>query len=121
MHGSHIVTAFAYYVIGLTLLVVAARVLAAHPVNRVFIFGKHLTADGVREVIRHWPLVSLFGLFIFACGIEHHVHWYYAGGHKEAGMFLAFMGWIEAGISVITAGVVVSILIRRGVRRCSKD
>lgn len=120
MMNQYLFTAISYYAIGAVILWVSAAILLSHPVNRVFIFGQYLTPDGVRVVIQHWPLVSLFGLFIFGCAVEHHLHWYYDRGHRGAGTMLAFMGWIEAGISVITALAVVFIAIRRGVRRWLK-
>lgn len=118
---AYLVTAVAYYVIGIVMIYVATRVLLAHPVNRVFIFGEYFTAEGVRAVIQHWPLVSLFGLFIFACGVEHHLHWLVNHGRPNLLILLEFMGWIEAGISVITAVAVVVVTVRRGMYKWRRN
>lgn len=112
-----LITALAYYVIGLLLIVVAMNMYAVHPVNRVFIFGHYLTAEGMRVLLRHWPLVSLFGLFIFSCAMEHHLHWLHTHGKENIADVLLLAGWIEAGISVITATVLVWMAAQWGIRK----
>ncbi len=103
-HGhSALVTALAYYLIGGALIFVATKVLLTHPINRVFMFGDYLTPRGAGLVMSAWPLVSLTGLFVFSCAVEHHLHWLYNHGRPGVALLLLFMGWIEAAISAITA------------------
>jgi hypothetical protein len=102
-----IYTAGAYYIIGLLLIVTASMLFSAHPVNRVFLLGKYLTPDGARVLMKNWPFVSMFGLFIFSCAVEHHLHWLFSHGYPNLETGLLFMGWIEAGISIITALIIL--------------
>jgi hypothetical protein len=113
-------TAVAYYVIGLVLLFVAIAVLVTNPVNRVFLVGKYLTPEGARVLMRSWPLVFMFALFIFSCAVEHHLHWRYENGLEVDYAYVLFMGWIEAGISLITAAIVLLGVIVWGVRKWTK-
>lgn len=117
-HTSYLlITATAYYAIGMLLILVAAKMYSTHPVNRVFIFGHYLTEEGMRVVMRHWPLVSLFGLFIFSCAVEHHLHWYYYHEHESVIDYLVLAGWIEAGISTLTAVTLLLMTARWGMRK----
>lgn len=113
LHGlSNLATAAAYYIIGSLLIYVAAKVYLTNPVNRVFIFGEYFTPLGVNILMACWPLVSLFGVFIFACAAEHNMHYLFVAGDAEMLLFMAFMGWVEAAISLITAAVVVYMAVR---------
>lgn len=115
-----IFTAVAYYIIGLVLLAVAMSVLVTNPVNRVFVLGKYLTPEGARVLMQAWPLVFMFALFIFSCAVEHHLHWRYENGWETDYVYVLFMGWIEAGISLITAAIVLLGVIAWGVRKWTK-
>jgi hypothetical protein len=112
-----IFTAVAYYFIGGVTLWVAMAVLATNPVNRVFLMGKYLTPEGARLLLRSWPVVFLFALFILSCAVEHHLHWLSEHGWPEKYIYVLFMGWIEAGISLITAAIILLGVIAWGVRK----
>src|SRR5687767_6178564 len=112
LYSPTLFTALAYYIIGGLLIYYAIKVWTTHPINRVFIFGDYLTAEGVRLVMAMWPLVILFGLFIFSCAAEHHIHWLWSHGWERSRWVLLFMGWIEAVISLITAAVLVFLATR---------
>lgn len=115
---SSLIAAMSHYVVALTMLYVSVSLISEHPVNRVFIMGKYLTPDGARLVMRLWPLVTLLGLFIFACAVEHQVRWLAEQpGHPQASIVLPFVGWVEAGISVITASLVLLGAVVWGVKR----
>ena len=117
-------TAAAYYVIGSLLIYVAGKVWLTHPVNRAFLLGPYFTERGARALMQAWPLVPLFGLFIFSCAAEHHLNWFYANGNTELSELVKFMGWVEAGIADITAGILLLIVfrlvLRRGDSQCPK-
>lgn len=113
-------TAMAYYVIGGVVLLVSAAVLASHPVNRAFFLGAYFTPEGARILMKSWPMVSLFGLFIFSCAVEHHLHWMYEHGHPSTAIYVLFMGWIEAGISLITAFLVLLGVVMWRVKKWKK-
>lgn len=124
-HGyANLLTAVAYYIIGSLLIYVSVRVWMTNPVNRVFLFGDYFTALGVKTLMSCWPLVSLSGVFIFSCAAEHHLHYLYATGDEEMLLYMTFMGWIEAAVSLITALAVVYVAvawIRRGAGKWLKD
>lgn len=117
-------TAVAYYIIGSLLIYVAGKLWLTHPVNRAFILGPYLTEKGARLLMQSWPLVPLFGLFIFSCAAEHHLNWLYSHGNPELSELVKFMGWVEAGIADITALIllylVVHCIMRRGGGPCPK-
>lgn len=115
-----IFTAVAYYVIGITVLTVAMVLLSAHPVNRAFFLGNYFTPEGARLLMKSWPMVSLFGLFIFSCAVEHHLHWLYEHGHPSKAIYVLFMGWIEAGVSLITAFLILLGVVKWRVRKWKK-
>ena len=108
MHGSaHLWTAFAYYIIGLALLGMAFTVWWTHPVNRVFIFGRYLTPEGLRVVMMSWPMVALFGAFIFSCAVDHMIDWANTNGYPQHHSTIQFFSVVEAVISWVTALVVM--------------
>ena len=112
MHGSaHIWTAAAYYIIGAVLIAVAWKVWWTHPLNRVFLFGEYVTPAGVSLVMRHWPMVALFGAFIFSCAVDHHVEWLMMHGRPGLAPALKFFSVVEAVISWVTA---LSVLLIGG-------
>lgn len=120
-HGyANLMTAVAYYIIGSLLIYISVKVWMTNPVNRVFLFGDYLTQRGVKTLMACWPLVSLFGVFIFACAAEHHLHYLYALGDTDIILYVTFMGWIEAAISLITALVVIYIAARWVTRGAGK-
>lgn len=107
-HGdAHLWTAGAYFVIGLILIGLAFAVWFTHPVNRVFVFGPYLTERGMHVVMRSWPLVALFGAFIFSCAVDHAVEWLMMHGRPELHGALTFFSVIEAVISWFTALVMI--------------
>lgn len=107
----HIWTAGAYLVIGIRMIVVALCIWWAHPLKRAFIFGPILTEDGVRFVLRNWPLVFLFGAFIFSCAIDHAAEAIIMTGHLITPV-MNVLGWFEAVISWATAAALVGTEIR---------
>jgi hypothetical protein len=112
-HGlANLATSVAYFIIGFVLIYVAIKVWWTNPINRTFIFGEFLTPQGMAVVMSCWPVVSLFGLFIFSCAAEHSLHYIYVHGGKSVLPFLVFMGWIEAVISAISAVAVVYLITR---------
>ncbi len=120
-HGdAHIWTALAYYIIGVAMLALAFKVWWTHPINRVFIFGPYLTTQGIKVVMMSWPLVALFGAFIFSCAVDHHVDWLVSRGAHDLVKWLHFFGVIEAVISWLTALVVIYLGGRAVVRLCQK-
>lgn len=63
-------------------------------------------------------MASLFGLFIFSCAVEHHLHWVYDHGHPQAkSVALLFIGWVEAGTALLTAILVLLGAVIWGVRK----
>ncbi len=98
----HLLTAGAYYVIGATLIVVALRMWWRHPLRRAFVLGPYLTAAGVIFLMRIWPLMFLFGAFIFSCAVEHHADWLVVRGTLPPAVMQP-LGQLEAGISWLTA------------------
>lgn len=107
----HDITAFAYYLIGAVLIEVSLRVWWTHPINRAFFFGPLLTEAGMKVLLRNWQLVFLFGAFIFSCAVEHSLD-----GHTPAQTQLV-AAWVEAAISIATAGVVIRLRWRVWRRR----
>lgn len=117
MGSAHIWTAGAYYIIGLALIGLAFSVWWTHPINRVFIFGRYLTEDGMRLVMMSWPMVLLFGAFIFSCAVDHHVDWlFHQRGHSKLGSAVRFFSIVEAVISWITALIILGLGGRAMVR-----
>lgn len=108
----------AYYIIGLSMLALAFTVWWTHPINRVFIFGPYLTTEGMRVVMMSWPLVGLFGAFIFSCALDHNVDWLVSNGRSSLTELLKLFGVVEAVISWITALIIVLIGGRSLVRLC---
>jgi hypothetical protein len=109
---AHMATAFAYMVIGAVLLNLAAQMWFRHPVNRVFLFGPYLTEEGLRLVLKSWPMVFLFGAFILSCAIDHALD-LMAGGHRAHSPGLEIAAVTEAVISLFTAGCVLRIWATR--------
>ena len=107
---AHFATACAYLFIGGALLHLAARMWFSHPINRVFIFGPYLTEEGLRAVLKSWPLVFLFGAFILSCAIDHGLDLWF-GGHRVVARGLEIAAVSEAVISVFTALCVLRIVI----------
>lgn len=105
--GAHLWTAVAYYIIGFSMLAAAFSVWWTHPINRVFIFGRFLTPDGMRLVMMSWPMVALFGAFIFSCAVDHHVEYFYSHGNPELLNAVVFFSIVEAVISCLTAGIIL--------------
>lgn len=103
-------TAGAYYLIGFVLLGAAGVIWWTHPVNRALLFGPFVTVAGLRLVLRLWPLVWLFGLFIFSCGVEHHAHYLMQRG-AVAPETVAFLGVVEAVVSVWTAASMAALTV----------
>lgn len=117
MGYAHLWTAFAYYVIGPAMIGTAFTVWWTHPINRVFIFGRYLTPDGMRLVMMSWPMVLLFGAFIFSCAVDHHAHWLYRNGSTAIGeRALLFFSTVEAVISCLTALIILYLGGRAMVR-----
>jgi hypothetical protein len=109
-HGeAHLWTAGFYYIIGLVLIGLAFSVWWTHPVNRVFIFGRYLTQDGMRLVMMSWPMVLLFGAFIFSCAVDHHVEYLHSHGRPRLRSAVVFFSIVEAVISGITAIVILAL------------
>lgn len=109
-HGdAHLWTAGSYYIIGLVLIGLAFSVWWTHPVNRVFIFGRYLTQDGMRLVMMSWPMVLLFGAFIFSCAVDHHVEYLYSHGRPGLHSAFVFFSIVEAVIAGLTALVILFI------------
>ncbi len=116
-HGihAHIWTAGAYFLIGGALILLAIRIWWTHPINRAFLFGPYLTPAGVRVLLHHWPLVFLFGAFIFACALDHAAEALATLGWWPKLLtadFLKFLATGEAVVSVVTA-LVVMLVARR--------
>lgn len=109
-HGdAHLWTAGAYYIIGVVLIGLAFSVWWTHPVNRVFIFGRFLTEDGMRLVMMSWPMVLLFGAFIFSCAVDHHVEYLHSHGRPHLREAVVFFSIVEAVISGLTAIVILAL------------
>lgn len=107
----HVLTAVAYYAIAAVLLELSLRVWWTHPINRAFMFGPFMTPAGVKLMLRNWQLVFLFGAFILSCAVEHSLD-----GHTPHPQQL-IAAWIEAAISLATAGVVLRLRWRAWRRR----
>lgn len=104
---AHLLTAFAYYVIGAILIYVAVKVWWTHPVNRAFLFGPYLTETGVRELLRLWPMTFMFGAFIASCAVDHNLDWLAMRG-------MADPRWVETAAlveAIISWGTALSLLL----------
>lgn len=95
---SHELTASAYVVIGLVLLIESMALLLRDPRDAVRDFLTWVSQFPVAGTV--WVVVSnlwLFGLFIFACALDHFTH-----GHVR------FFADFETVVSLFTAAVVFS-------------
>ena len=109
---AHLATAIAYLAIGGVLLRLAGVMWFSHPVNRVFLFGPYLTEEGLKLVLRSWPLVFLFGAFILSCAIDHALD-LRLGNHHGVSRGLEIAAVTEAVISITTACCVLWVAARR--------
>ncbi len=108
---SHLVTSIDYYIIGLVLLTCVFRVWWTHPVNRAFIFGRYVTPEGVKVILRNLPLVFLFGAFIASCALDHQLDWLAGEGYIDYS-FVELSALIEALVSTLAAISVVYIAVK---------
>lgn len=109
------VSAAALFLIGLALVGFVVRVWMTHPVNRVFLIGRYVTADGLELILKNLPTVFALGLFSLTAAIAkvaYALRW--AGtlsGHPAD-----FIGTLEAMFSVWAACCVLL-----GVRRLCRE
>lgn len=102
----HLVTAVAYVVIGMPLVLIALRVWWTHPINRAIRYGPYITPAGLRVLLNNWPFVFLFGVFILACALDHGAEWLFNNGYGGTWLVidhLNMLAGIEAAVSVLTA------------------
>jgi hypothetical protein len=108
---ARIVTAICLCLIGLIVTCFTVKVWWTHPVNRAFLFGPYLTQEGLRVILRGWPLLFLLGALALAGGFSRFVYWLrWQGASVDdlAGM----AGLIEAGLSLWAAGAMVIFTVR---------
>lgn len=94
MPDPRIVTAIAYAVIGVSAVVLGLRVLATHPINRVFALGAFLTEEGMRALLRVVPLLIALGMFAIASALSRLAYWQAGVDHASSG-WPHFFGVIE--------------------------
>lgn len=110
---AHLGSAFAFYVIGGSLLWLATVMWREHPINRVFRLGPYVTEKGLRALLGLWPFLFLFGAFVTACAVDHTLD--FLVHHKIASTTLLRTSAVtEAVISIGTAFFLVAYLIKNG-------
>lgn len=122
MHNptAHLISAVAYVVIGAPLVVIAFRVWWTHPINRAIRYAPYITPAGMKALLRNWPFVFLFGVFILACAIDHGAQWVFNHGYGGTWLtpwHLNVIAEIEASVSVMAALAVLWV----GVKLCRLD
>jgi hypothetical protein len=88
--------------IGLVFIITVIRILATHPVNRVFILAPFVTSEGQKFILRGCYTVLMIGCLAVADGSA---KLFYAMNLSRETMDT--LGTIVAGLSVIAAGCVI--------------
>lgn len=119
MHGNlaYLLTAIAYLIIGVPLVLLALRVWWTHPINRAIRYGPYITPAGLKVLLNNWPFVFLFGVFILACAIDHAGGWIYANGYGGTWLTAHELGVI-AGIEVAVSLLTALSVVWAGVKLC---
>lgn len=108
---ARIVTAVSLWLIGLIVTGFTLRVWWTPPINRAFLFGPYLTQDGLRVVLRGWPVLFLLGALALTGGTSRFLYWLRWRG-AEVDQAAAFAGAVEAALAAWAAGGLVIFAIR---------
>lgn len=103
---ARIVTALSLWTIGGLVWALTLRVWWTAPINRAFLFGPYLTPDGVRLVLRGWPMLFLLGAVAIAGGLGRFAYWLQARGAVSSEL-ATVAGIVEAALSLWAAGTMV--------------
>lgn len=107
---AHLITAAAYTVIGVPLIIIALKVWWTHPINRAIHYSSYITPNGMKILLSNWPFVFLFGVFILVCAVDHAANWMFANGYGGTWLMiydLHMIAAMETGVSVLTAILVI--------------
>lgn len=108
---ARVVTGICQCLIGLIVLGFTVKVWWTLPINRAFLFGPYLTAEGIKVVLRGWPLLFLLGALALAGGITRFVYWLEGLG-ADLDQLAGLAGLVEASLSLWAAGALVIFTVR---------
>lgn len=111
MSDPRIVSAVAFYVIGLAAIALTLRIWWTHPINRVFSIGPFVTEAGLRAILDNTPALFALGLFALSAGVARHMYWLDARGHPTP-LPANFFGLIEAIFAIWAAASVIIAAVR---------
>ena len=104
-------TALCLLFIGASLLFLAVRVWWMSPERRAMVFGPYMTGKGLEFMLKSWPAVFTFGLFLMVVGLSKGIYyerWY--GGVSDS--TANAVGLLEAIFALWAAGWVIVVAAR---------
>lgn len=108
---ARIITAICLCIIGFIVTGFTLKVWWTHPINRVFLFGPYLTPEGLKVILRGWPMLFLLGALAISGGVSRFVHWLRWRG-LAADELASMVGLVEAALSLWAAGGLVIFAVR---------
>lgn len=108
---ARVVTGACQCLIGFIVIGFTIKVWWTHPANRAFLFGPYLTQDGLRLILRGWPLLFLLGALALAGGVTRFVYWLQGLG-ADLNDIAGMAGLVEASLSLWAAGALVTFTVR---------
>ena len=110
MIDTRFLTGPALILIGALLLTIALRLTLVHPINRVFRVGPFVTERGMKALLNMRIVFYAFGLLLVESGVFRCAYWYvYQDIHHPA---VVFLGSLEAGLAVWSAGLAIMAAAR---------